>query len=436
MGMSIFLAAFLNVLVRTAPCHLLAYYPYRKHLRFAPWKTVAAVTVLQMIQAVLYGMAALGGGNIYAEEYLFALVYMAFFFFFVRADRFKLLFLYLFVMDYVMIIRGFSSFLESRLFYNWDMVLYSFRSTLLQAIVLAVTLPFMMRFFTHAQEQVFNMDAPLFWRTAWMVPALTTAIVMMFTGAFTAEQARTWRFFLVRFLLLICVFVVYFILLNSLDTIRRQAALAEQAVMQERLLSVQKTQYEQLLRHMQETKAARHDLRQHMNVIRAYLKSGEEDALWEYLNAYAKTLPADIQTVFCRNFAVNAVLSYYGEEAQKFGIAFKVSMDLPKELPNEVEVCALLGNLLENAVDACREYSEASPFIRVSGMCEENRIVFTVDNTCLQEPQKQNGRFLSGKHDGYGTGIYSVCATAGRSGGTAEFSYKDGVFYASVLLLI
>ncbi len=192
--MSVLGASFLNELLKKALCHLLAYYPYRKQLRFAPWKVTAAVIILQLMQAVLYGMVTADGAFVYEEEYLSALVYMAAYFFFIRADCFKLLFLYMFVTDHTMIIRGFSAFLETRLFYSKDMVFYLLRSTLLQTIALAVTLPFMMRFFAHAQNQVFSMDAPLFWRTAWMVPALTSTIVLMFTGKFTTEQARTWTF--------------------------------------------------------------------------------------------------------------------------------------------------------------------------------------------------------------------------------------------------
>ena len=113
-----------------------------------------------------------------------------------------------------------------------------------------------------------------------------------------------------------------------------------------------------------------------------------------------------------------------------------MELDVPERLSiNEPEVCALLGNLLENAVDACREVRRSAPFIRVRGAWEDNHIVFAVDNSCETEPAWKDGRLLSSKREGgFGTGTRSVQRTAERSGGTAKFTYQDGVFYASVFL--
>ena len=107
---------------------------------------------------------------------------------------------------------------------------------------------------------------------------------------------------------------------------------------------------------------------------------------------------------------------------------------MPERLPvNEPEICALLGNLLENAVDACREVQSA-PFIKVRGMWEDGRMVITVDNSCGQAPAWEGERLRSSKRDGLGTGTWVVRRAAERSGGVAKFVYEDGVFYSSVLL--
>ena len=432
--MNLFLSA-TNLFVRAIPAHLMAYFPFRDRLRFSLWKILILVFLLQIGQSLLYGYMIQSGGSGKTAEFGFALVYMGIYFFCVQDNRFKLLFLYLFVMDYVMILRGFSTFLEAHLFYSPDMDFSSWRSTLIVLTALIVSAPFMLHFFSRTREQVFRTDAPAFWRIAWLVPAFTTAIVITFTGNFIPEQVRSFRFLFARVLLLLCVFVVYSILLSALDGIRQQAILAEQTSVQEHLLAVQKLQYTQLLRHIDETKTARHDLRQHLGVIRAYTDSGEIEKLLEYLNDYETMLPADTRKTFCANFSVNAVFTYYAEEARKNEIDFDVDCPLPEHLPtHEPEICALLGNLLENAIDACKDLTDVAPFIRVCGKCQEHMIILAIDNTCLNEPKQENGRFLSTKHKGYGTGTYSVKATAERNGGSVKFEYKNGVFYASVLL--
>lgn len=434
-----FWSAAANLFVRAVPAHLMAYYPFRDRLRFSLQNILLFVCFIQIGQAFLYAYIIQTGGSGKAAEFGLAAIYMSIYFFCVKDDRCKLLFLYLFIMDYVMILRGFSTFLEARLFYCPDMDFSSWKNTLISLAALVISAPFMLRFFACTRERVFRTDAPAFWRTAWLVPAFTTAIVIAFTGNFSAEQARSLRFLFARVLLLLCVFVVYFILLDALDGIRKQAALAEQTALQEHLLAVQKLQYIQLLRHIEETKTARHDLRQHLGVIRAYTESGETKKLLEYLNAYENMLPADTRKTFCANFAVNAVFTYYAEETRKNKIDLDINCPLPESLPvPEPELCALLGNLLENAVEACKELTKkeltkASPFIRVCGECRQYSIILTVDNPCQNEPKQENGRFLSTKHHGYGTGTYSVKATAEKNGGTVKFEYKEGIFYASVL---
>ena len=433
--MNLFLIATINLFAISIPYHILAYYPFRDRVRFNIWKISAVVLILQIINSFYYGYSIVNGGSGIKVEYLFAVIYMTIYFYCVKDDKCKVLFLYFFATDYVLILRGLSAFLEACLFYSDNMVFYSLRSTLIHTIIFVISMPFMLRFFSHAKTQVLSIDAPLFWRTAWLLPAFNTAIIMLFTGKLDLEQVYTFHFLFARALLLLCVFVIYFILLQSFDSIKRQAVLAEQSAIQEHLLNLQKKQQQQMLKHIEQTKTARHDLKQHLNVIRAYTESNDIKALQCYLNSYEHTLYCDNYKTYCKNFAVNAVLNYYGEEALRYHIDYDVICNLDETLPvNEAELCALIGNLIENAVECCKNITDKKCFIKIRSVCEKNYIAFTVDNSCEKAPVLQNGRFLSTKHEGYGTGTYSITVSAQRNGGTAEFHYTDGVFFASVLL--
>ena len=434
-NMNLLLIATINLFAISIPCHILAYYPFRNRVHFNIWKIFVAVLILQVINSLYYGYSIMNGHSGLKAQYSFALIYMIIYFYCVKDDKCKVLFLYFFVTDYVLILRGLSAFLEARFFYSDNMTFYSLRSTLIHTIIFLISIPFMLHFFSKAKTQVFSIDAPLFWRTAWLLPAFNTTIVILFTGNFDLKQVYTFRFLFARTLLLLCVFVIYFILLQSFDSIKKQATLAEQSAMQEHLLNLQKKQQEQILKYMEQTKTARHDLKQHLNVMRAYTENNNIKALQCYLNSYEQTLSYDNYKIYCKNFAVNAILNYYGEEALKYYIDYDVVCNLDETLPvSEAELCALIGNLIENAVECCKNITDKKCFIKIRSVCEKNYIAFTVDNTCEKEPVLENGRFLSTKHEGYGTGTYSVTASAERNGGTAKFHYTDGVFFASVLL--
>lgn len=429
------LQASVNLFVRAMPAHLLAYYPFHERLRFRLRSIWLVIFLIQVIHSFCYGYAIQLGGSGRLVEYSFASLYMGIYFFCIQDDRYKLLFLYIFVMDYLIILRGFSTFLEARLFYKPNMTFYSWKSSLISLISLIISVPFILRLFTRAKECVFRMDAPAFWKMAWMVPAFTTAIVLAFTNRFTIEQVYSLRFLLARILLLLCVLVFYSILLNALDQIRQQAILVEQAKLQEHLLAAQKLQYTQLIRHIEETKIARHDLRQHLSIIHTYAQNRDIEKLLYYLTAYEETLPKVQHKLFCLNFAVNILLTYYAEEAQKYQIAFDVNCPMPEQLPiSEPEFCALLGNLLENAIEACQAVTNQKPFIRVCSNFCGDMIFLVVDNTYQDAPIQKQGRFLSTKHKGYGLGTYSITSIAQRNHGSATFDYHDGVFYASIFL--
>jgi len=435
MGMNIFWTSLTSQLISAIPCHFLAYYAFRDHLRIRIWKIVALLSLIQGATAVLYAYTAAAGAPRREVPFLTAPLIMLVFFACVRADKFKLLFLYIFVMDYIMIVRGVAACLGVWLLRDPGMGIYAPIHPLIQLAILTVSFPFMLRFFNSAKNRVFLIDAPYFWRTAWLVPALTSVIVLIYTAPLTLEQVRSWQFLLSRFLLLVCMFLIYSSLLRSLETFRRQTALAEQAALQENMLILQQTQYDQLLRYMDQIRTARHDLRHHWEVVRAYLDAGDQDGLRSYLDAYGKELPVNTRQLFCKNLAVNAVLNFYAEISRREQTDFTANVNLPDTLPvSEPELCALLGNLLENALDACREVKKAAPFIRLGGYADGNHVVLTVDNSCENVPVQEDGRFLSSKHSGCGVGIPSVRSTAERTGGTADFSCKDGVFYASVLL--
>ena len=132
---------------------------------------------------------------------------------------------------------------------------------------------------------------------------------------------------------------------------------------------------------------------------------------------------------------MNTLLSYYQEEARKEGIDFSVQVDFQEKLGvNEAELCALLGNLLENALTACRHVKRRAPFIKVRGEQKDDHLALTVDNTCETEPVSNGDQFWSTTHSGEGIGTASVKAIASHYNGQVDFRYKDHVFYASVVL--
>ena len=435
--MNLFLSSALCLILETLPYRVLSYYPVRDRLRVPVWAVALFLGASELLEAVLYGYFTATGGSARAVEFFFAPVCLLIYLVCVRADVFRLLFLYLFITDYVLIGKGLTLFIEARFFYAPDMTFSTLRNAAIHLGVFAVTAPFMYLFFKRTKERVFRTEAAGLWKTIWLVPALTTIVVMLFTYSLSSpKDVASFQFLFARVAVLVCVLAVYHVLLQSLDTIRAQAAAEEKNLRQEQLLALQRTQFEQLKRYMAETRTARHDLRQHLNLIQAYLDRGDEEALQTYITAYGKTLPRDTEKSYCKNCAADVLIRYYADEAKKCGTDFLFQTNMAETLPmEEPEFCALLGNLLENAVEACRALQDdVAPFIRLHILQEPGLLSITADNTCLAAPAEQNGFLVSTRHEGLGIGTQSIRTIAEAHHGLAQFEWMENEFRASVLL--
>ncbi|NBI19289.1 GHKL domain-containing protein, partial [Neglecta sp. X4] len=202
-----------------------------------------------------------------------------------------------------------------------------------------------------------------------------------------------------------------------------------------RFLQMQAAQYRILQKSIEDTRRARHDLRQHFKALQGCVESGDIDRVAEYVKAYGESLPPDAVRRFCKNYAVDAVLHYYGEQAVRQQTDMEVSVQMEEEtIIPQPEFCALLGNLLENAIDACAG-SKAPRIIRLHIRQQGKQALYlTLDNTSDQPPKSDDGRFLSSSHDGFGVGTESVRVTVERYSGDTRFEWKDGMFYVSVML--
>ncbi len=139
---------------------------------------------------------------------------------------------------------------------------------------------------------------------------------------------------------------------------------------------------------------------------------------------------------FCENRAADSVLGYYCALAKREDIPFRAQLDLPESLPvDEIDMCLVLSNLLENALDASLRTVPDRRQIRVTAYLHAERLLLIeVENAFDGEVMEKGGVFRSSKRKGNGVGIRSVRHIAEKTGGASTFTYQSGVFSARVML--
>lgn len=421
------------------PFHLLAYYPFRDKLRFPVWLTclLAGSNLCAQFFACCYVYRI--GQDVRNVDIFFAITSIIIYFSCVRTKLPKLIFIYVMIIDYIMIIRGISVFLAIQFFYDpqthyvW---LSSPLHSILRLIPFLLSAPFMLCFLNITKERVLRSYAPKLWSMMWLLPSLTTFIVLLFTWNTDKITSSGLSFLLARVALLIIFITIYYIFVDSLESLRLQGEAEERTRNQAQFIAMQHLQYVQLQKQIEETRRARHDLRQHLNLIQAYLDKGDNETLRDYIQKYGKKLPLTTEKIYCSNYAIDMVIRYYAEKAAEEHIRFDTQIRLPANLSvEEPDICILFGNLLENALDSCRQMKEKRTFIRVCAqIAGDCAISIIVDNSCQNELHQKNLVIQSTKHEGPGLGTLSIRNIAAQYHGIADFKCENEVFYASVFL--
>lgn len=426
----------LNELLSTFPFHFLAYIPFYKKLKYSPLETVLLVCMCQIFYLGIFTILILAGFSSVWVQYLAVPIFGVLFCLLVQADRGMILFFYMFILDYLLVIRAAAFCICEKLFgFNF----FSWQSGFITLFLILCTILLMVKAMSHITKGLCSVSVPSFWRTAWLLPCSVTLILLLLTGDIR-NGTVTISALLARVLLLICMFLISHFMILFIQQLKEQLETNTRNQAMERLLQIQHDQYSMLQARIAENRRARHDFRQHLRVIQDCVKRGDLEDLKSYLAEYEKQFPSHSDHIYCNSYAVNAILAFYADKAENHNIRLdvKIQMSDTPVIP-ETEFCVLLGNLLENALDACqtgRPESETSqPFIRVCAIqTGTSTLSITVDNTSVFKPTWINEKLVSTKAAGSGIGTESIRMIAEQYRGDARFEWKDGVFYASVML--
>lgn len=198
-------------------------------------------------------------------------------------------------------------------------------------------------------------------------------------------------------------------------------------------LSLQKEHYKQLAGEIERSRQASHDLRHHLRVVRSFAEQDKKERLLSYLDEYEPHLIEREITTFSDHLVADAILKYYAAEAKEVGAAYDLRFSVPPDIPfPDDELCILLSNLLENAIEALAMQTAGEKTLYLRGNLCDHRLGLIVKNTFDGKLCFQNERYLSTKREGGGLGLSSVRSIAEKHGGLADFTQENGIFQAAV----
>ena len=201
--------------------------------------------------------------------------------------------------------------------------------------------------------------------------------------------------------------------------------------------SVLKKQREEVQNIYQTMRAWRHDYHNHMQAIKALLSMGKKEELSDYLDNLEKDLDSIDIAIKTGNVGLDAILSSKVSIARKNNIEVNCTAKVPADLKiSDVHLCAIVGNLMDNAIEACEKITEgtAPRFIRIYIGLFKNQLYISVSNATCEKHRRRLSELVTSKLGEHGFGLRRIDKLAEKYDGYVNRKNEPGIFATEVML--
>lgn len=264
-----------------------------------------------------------------------------------------------------------------------------------------------------------------------LVPTVTMLMLLLFNF----NSTTTIAFSIMTLVLAVSFFVITARLFvynaKIIETKDKEKSLSES-------LELQRKSFERLSQSVDSGRRYRHDMRHHLKILAGMAQQDNSVEIIKYIEELNETTELCAPEMFCKNPAVNAVLSEYISRAENIGCRTEHRIFIPEEFPFELpDVCIILSNALENALNACGKCPEDKRYIELmADFSDDCKLKISVRNPCadIVEIGTEGLPVVAARTDGHGIGLRGVKMTVEKYNGFICCEYENGefVFFAEI----
>jgi len=200
-------------------------------------------------------------------------------------------------------------------------------------------------------------------------------------------------------------------------------------------------QAEQSARHLGEVRSIhtemrgyKHDFHHHLQALKGQLEAGEIERALLYIDELDNKLMNVDTLLKTGNVSLDAILSAKIAQAKAEGISVTVKAVVPDALIiSDVELSIVVGNLLDNAIEACRT-ANGERFIRIYMTIKGKMLYFSMLNSAGEKQKKKGSLFSSRKNGLHGFGLRRAETIIEEHGGWVKYNSEDGAFTSEFLV--
>ncbi len=196
------------------------------------------------------------------------------------------------------------------------------------------------------------------------------------------------------------------------------------------------THYQEVENMYRQMRGWRHDYRNHIQAMKAYAANGDLEAIRSYLDMLDTDLNTVDTVVKTGNSMADAILNSKISLAQSKDIPVSVDAHIPVKLKmSELDLCCIIGNLFDNAIEASIALPPDKRLIRVYMEMKNTQLYISFTNfTAAKKLKKEGGRFKTSKGEGHGFGLVRIDAIIERLDGYLSRNSEDGAFTTEILI--
>ena len=196
------------------------------------------------------------------------------------------------------------------------------------------------------------------------------------------------------------------------------------------------THYQEVENMYRQMRGWRHDYRNHIQTMKVLASGGDLEGIRSYLDRLDTDLNTVDLAVKTGNAMADAILNSKISLAKSRDIPVQVEAHIPVRLKmSELDLCCVIGNLFDNAIEASLALPPEERLIRVYMDMKGTQLYLSFTNFTAQgKREKRDGRFLTTKGEGHGFGLVRIDAIVERLEGYLSHNSEDGAFTTEILI--
>lgn len=187
---------------------------------------------------------------------------------------------------------------------------------------------------------------------------------------------------------------------------------------------------------MEQNRQLSHDLKNHFIILKGYGKEGNCEGICNYIDGVEKEYFSVKVCSWIGNSVADMLIEQKRVQAEKERIAFDIEIvPIEEWLFTDNDTCSLLGNLLDNAIDACKRIEQNDKWILLQIEIQKNFLFIKISNSIDEMPVMKKGIPVSTKQNKkrHGYGLKSVERIVNKYEGMIMYQSKDQVFQVKLL---